>query len=94
MWLNDQKNSEDYYIIDENLHDSIKSIFSKNSYAHLVLKISYSQENDIYIIADSLIQKGWIKNKLQFIVSAQLLTIDMIIMVIVSENSPPSAEAT
>jgi len=63
MWLDDQKNSEGYYIVDESLYESIKSIFSKNSFVHLILKINYLPENDIYIIADSLIQKGWIKNK-------------------------------
>lgn len=63
MWLDDQKNSEGYYIVDESLYESIKSIFSKNSFVHLILQINYLPENDIYIIADSLIQKGWIKNK-------------------------------
>ena len=63
MWLNDQKNSEDFYIINENLYKKIKNFFSKQSFAHLLLKVSYSPENDIYIVADSLIQKGWIKNK-------------------------------
>lgn len=63
MWLNDQKNNEDYYVVDESLYENIKSFFSKNSFVHLILKINYSPENDIYIIADSLIQIGWIKNK-------------------------------
>ncbi len=61
--LDDQENSERYYIIDESLYENIKSIFSKNNFVHLILQINYLPENDIYIIADSLIQKGWIKNK-------------------------------
>lgn len=63
MLLDDQENSERYYIIDESLYENIKSIFSKNNFVHLILQINYLPENDIYIIADSLIQKGWIKNK-------------------------------
>lgn len=51
------------YILDDSLFKKLESILSQNSLAHLILKVNYLLEENDYIVSDSLIQKGWIRNK-------------------------------
>jgi hypothetical protein len=61
MLINDSYNGENIYILKQKLYEKLKNIFSNNDFAYLILILSYKPEYDIYIVADSLIQTGWIK---------------------------------
>lgn len=63
MSLLDNVIDRNIYILDNSLFKKLEDIFSQNRLAHLVLKVSYIPAENDNIIADSLIQKGWIKNK-------------------------------
>ena len=62
MWLNDQKQEKYYCVLNEDLYEELERAFHSYPFAHVILLVSYSPEDDVFI-ADSLLQKGWIKDK-------------------------------
>ena len=63
MWLYDNANSEDLYVTKEDLYKKLRNILAKDNLAHLILVISHKPQDGLFVIADSLVQVGWIKNK-------------------------------
>ncbi|MFZ1291372.1 MAG: hypothetical protein WAR79_14850 [Melioribacteraceae bacterium] len=60
MSISDQETRKNFSIVNDNLYKELKNIFSKTEFAHLIISVSYIPENDYLIVADSVIQKGWI----------------------------------
>ena len=61
LW--DNANSEDLYVTKEDLNKKLRNILAENNLAHLILILSHKPQDGLFIIADSLVQVGWIKNK-------------------------------